>query len=128
MTPAELGEIEKRAADATPGPWNAEPEMRIEAGCRCLCCWERERGVWKVENVRDEAAQMDAQFIAHSRADIPALCAALREAWSKVDRLKLEIGRARIIERDLRVTRCTHERVSDACGYSMCLDCNWTDI
>ena len=70
MTPERLAEIEARAEAATEGPWEA---------------WDRGIG-FEVHvdgealnsELRETFRQADAEFIAASRTDVPALVAALR--------------------------------------------------
>lgn len=97
ITPARLAEIEARAAAATPGPWNFyhrsggdRPAAGIDERSGLGWEWDEDppynappepmRGVL--------ALGADAAFIAHAREDVPALCAALREAWAEIERLQ----------------------------------------
>lgn len=68
-----LREMRERAEKATKGPWKANGKETIEAGCRCLSCWIHLDGEWAVSNELDELAEADAEFIASSRTDLPAL-------------------------------------------------------
>jgi hypothetical protein len=67
MTDEELTGIEARANAATPGPWEAQHSYDD--------CW------WlggPEANGPDMLPQGDAEFIAHARADVPALVAEVR--------------------------------------------------
>lgn len=88
MTDDELAAIEVRAAAATPGPWVVSPELRgYEMGIDSPAKWgtivhpgaEGDGGI---------DSNADANFIAHARADVPALIAAVRELKSDVEYLQ----------------------------------------
>lgn len=80
MTPTELQAIEKRWAAATECNWHRYND-NDEIGTSMVACnitnsdgFVIAEGIERVE---------DAEFIANARTDIPALCAALREAWER---------------------------------------------
>lgn len=78
MDEERLSAIEARAEAATPGPWVQEHQFvmtgrRTIAECRLSM------------KVSETNAVDNATFISHSRQNIPALCAALREAWQERD-------------------------------------------
>jgi len=87
-----LEEVEARAAKATPGPWfvgkgtvyhkRARPEgeepLEIEVAATEGTFWDEDPD--------------DTAFIAHARADVPALVALLRLAVSVVDESKSVLG------------------------------------
>lgn len=66
MTPADLAAIEARANAATAPPWSCK----------------RYEGMDDDTLVRPEMTFADWRFCAAARTDIPALIAALREAWT----------------------------------------------
>ena len=84
MTPEELAEVEERARKATAGPWEAANGR----GASCVRTVDRNgRAIYfnvragDSANVSDETVESwhaDARFIAHARADVPALCAEVR--------------------------------------------------
>lgn len=87
LTLEQLAEIEKRAQAATEGPWKTG-HCEDVAVCHsgdimaqvCLIGNESELGVFE-----------DAEFIAHSREDVPALLATVRElrdVLAKFDEIK----------------------------------------
>jgi hypothetical protein len=81
MTPAELDEIKARVAAATEGPWEA-----YSASC-CPDMGGVSSSKYRVHaaevgNVGHPALLEDAEFMAHARTDVPALIAALEEAWA----------------------------------------------
>lgn len=94
MTAADyLAQIEARAEAATEGPWDVASDADTylkptdvvgpgEPGERFIIC---------------EYAGQDAEFIAHARADVPALVAALRavldelDQWERVGHLSIEM-------------------------------------
>lgn len=102
MTPDELDAIEARAAAATPGPWAAEDERHGKGSCSCcgevLYAWNivapsREVVVSAMDDVTPGVhGDADATFIAHARADVPALITALREAWAEAARLRAALA------------------------------------
>lgn len=84
MTDTELREHEARAAAATPGPWGYRAE-RQSTKTRFVFPAE----VFAIDGTAYGApvgsTTADAAFIAAARAAVPALCAALREAWQTRD-------------------------------------------
>lgn len=76
MTDEQINEIEARANAAQRGPWTVGYPDRPSANR----AWVDGPHGWDIVD-RDCAYDIgDAEFIAHSRADVPALIAALREA------------------------------------------------
>lgn len=67
-----LSEIEKRASEATEGPWKLVSEYPRKSG-----------EVWyEIDKLRQDDSYIhgdDAEFIAHSRTDVPALLAVIRK-------------------------------------------------
>jgi len=77
----DLAEIEERANAATPGPWEWYPADRE--------IWS---GPTEIVKSYDDAWQIviddeDADFIAHSRQDVPELIAEVRRLRGKIDRI-----------------------------------------
>lgn len=66
MNLSELAEVERRGQAATPGPWRKLADDLLN---RCGLVGP------KAPQLQPE----DADFIAHAREDLPAVCAALRE-------------------------------------------------
>lgn len=114
MTPEQLDEIRQRADAATPGPWSAYREARdFGFSYDCLIktpyldprdCGDgitlRYGGI--VNCIRDEENEkknarclLDAAFIAHARADIPALLAHIAEQDAQLDAARAEVERLR---------------------------------
>lgn len=71
MTDAELEDIDMRAAQATPGPWEHKGDDK------CCEAWVEDTKHHKVTSRRGMLPQ-DAWFIANARTDIPALIAEVR--------------------------------------------------
>ena len=70
-----LNEIEARANAATEGPWEAFPGYQTDFGAWMSAAVDTADGEYLVvEAERDK----DAEFIAHARADVPDMAAALR--------------------------------------------------
>ena len=87
MTPEQIEQIEARAAKARKGPWDklSPDDTRINSELH-------EIAITLGDYVADwEQMERDAAFIRASRTDIPALCAALREAQERVDRMRSAI-------------------------------------
>jgi len=81
MTEAELKAIEARADAATKGPWKIKRTVHMDGG---LVLFSRRVGPYCVNDnaprntPRGKQAGADCEFAAHSRTDIPALCAEVR--------------------------------------------------
>lgn len=95
MTPAQLSEIEARAKKATPGPWLS-----------AMLCIEIDDGRGS-SFVRNHYA--DGHFACSARSDVPALCAALREAW----RERGEARHERDVERTCFEVACEQRDASE---------------
>lgn len=98
MTPEEIAEIERLANAATPGPWESPTDGHavIVEGSRGKVGYPPSEGTIASLNdgeyIENHSATQDAAFIAASRAAVPALCAALREAWKANDSVRNEAG------------------------------------
>ena len=73
---AELVQIESRAHAATPGPWKVCPDENDENTVPLVCCGPEDEHGGPV--CCDPLTEADATFIAHARADVPALVAEVR--------------------------------------------------
>lgn len=87
MTEERLKEIEARANAATVGPWEEVGEngefwmySGFEGPNECVVLADTGRNQFR--------CQEDVDFIAHSRQDIPDLCAALRAARERIKELE----------------------------------------
>ena len=88
MTDAELKEIEARCDAATEGPWEVGYCYGLSRDARCACSVKPAGGEYYytdaivASDARDECGHpmflVDAEFIAHARADVPALIAEVR--------------------------------------------------
>lgn len=85
--PAWVGEIEERAAKATPGPWESDAGLPYGVRPRIVGAGSliAEVGNAVLDQDRWEA---DAAFIAASREDVPRLLALVREQAAEIDRLR----------------------------------------
>jgi hypothetical protein len=80
MTDEELQAIEARANAATPGPWEVFAEREVSTEHKALMgCTHDGDGVFYERE--------DAEFVAHARADIPALVAEVRRLRGALGRL-----------------------------------------
>ncbi|WP_431781779.1 hypothetical protein [Streptomyces chumphonensis] len=75
MTPERLAEIAAREAAATRGPWGLDPEGVFGSGTVVAEVDGRERIVGELGFGVGEEADADREFVAHARADVPALLA-----------------------------------------------------
>lgn len=84
----DIDEIEARTEKATEGPWvrwSTEGQSKSGRYLTSVCYHEGDYMSAKHECVAEtmhkteEGSEQDAQFIAHARTDIPALCAYVRE-------------------------------------------------
>lgn len=76
LTETQLKEIEARANAATRGPWRFNADQDFYEGP----CVETLSGEYVAETAKDkDFGVKDVKFIAHSRTDIPALLAMIRE-------------------------------------------------
>lgn len=91
MDDSELKEIEKRANEATPGPWEWQgfgPEgVRTVVAQQDLPESHKERETPFIFTGTGELWWCDLEFIAHSRQDVPALIAAVRERDERLRRV-----------------------------------------
>ena len=78
-----LAEIEALANAATEGPWTASGPF-----IGAVNAPEEDDPIFaEVNGEDDERAELDAEFIAHARTDVPALVAALRAVLAEADAL-----------------------------------------
>ena len=79
MNEQELQEIEERANKATPGPW-----MEVaESGEWWIAGPDASENFVMATNASENILQADIDFIAHARADVPALIAEVRSLRAK---------------------------------------------
>jgi hypothetical protein len=79
-----LDEVERRAKEATPGPWTTE-DSRNEPEVITAEVWQLDGyGVAQLR-YRGDANRSDAIFIAHARTDLPRATAALRAVLDAMD-------------------------------------------
>lgn len=100
MTTEELAAIKARCEAATPGPWIAkrfDPYRSRAAIYQTPAAQKVNPLRWQVAAICREARAQDAEFIAHARADIPALLA-------EVERLRAALKR--VISYSLRQAIC----------------------
>lgn len=88
MTPEELNTIEKRANDASDGPWKFEYEW-VDTSALDPTASYVVHG--PLETVVDIGYEEDAVFIAHAREDVPALIAEVRRLWLRVREPALDV-------------------------------------
>jgi hypothetical protein len=83
MTRPDLEAIRARCEAATPGPWTPESEQGHGRGVRAIAsvAWCPVSCVvgGKSQSIVARDASRNARFIAHARADIPALLAYIEE-------------------------------------------------
>lgn len=84
-----LDEIRARADAATPGPWSAVPDAETD---RAWVSTPYDEDLDDVSVVTDFTSTPDAEFISHSREDVPALAAALRAVLDKIERGRTKSG------------------------------------
>jgi hypothetical protein len=92
----DIASIEARAEQATEGPWQYMPD---DEGCSMgwLFGPEDRRGFpHQIACISGDSAQAadDADFIAHSRTDIPWLCSRVRALEGEIERLKKQRNEA----------------------------------
>lgn len=100
LTAAQIAEIEARVSATTPGEWvvgDHTPERHHEGPETVLLVLPPERALFgthmvlaRLNNCKGTGAA-DAAFIAHARADIPALLATLRAQAARVAALEQEV-------------------------------------
>lgn len=118
-----LTEIEKRADAATEGPWKVVDHCYVQVPHRFFGSEYTPGLLWHfidTANINKNTAcfyNEDAEFIAHSRTDIPFLVKALREAVSALEKLHaravfmdLEEGTAFIQDTLTRLEQMAKER------------------
>jgi hypothetical protein len=92
----DMDAIEARAKLATPGPWDVErrdyDNLHDCQGDRSRVVLSRDTfGGWETQTGLVPTA--DAEFIAHAREDVPALCARVRELEARRDELLATLAR-----------------------------------
>ncbi len=85
--PIDLDAIEARADAATAGAWRVWSGTRPYDEAAVETAWAYE-GDEEVELVTDCCSVADAEFIAHSRTDVPALTARVRELEAYVSQFE----------------------------------------
>lgn len=83
LTPKELAEIRERAEKASPGPWATSDDMTWDTTVRGPSMTIYDEGGHTRE---------DADFIAHSRQDIPALLAHIEQLEGEIKKLREYTG------------------------------------
>ena len=97
-----LDEIEARAREATPGPWDVEKSepficYHIDRANYKFQCWKPS------DEYYNHGARTDAEFIAAARSDVPLLCRALRIAAEEYDMAVPHlVNRQKLLERWLQ--------------------------
>lgn len=96
LAPEELAEIEARANAATPGPWE-QTDGNIWIDTREMVCCGRgyygccgDPDILGGQEIFAQSNPTDANFIAHARADIPALLASHKAQAAEIERLTRE--------------------------------------
>ena len=109
LTPERLWEIKERCERATPGPWiiNLEHQREMLSGRRILPAIEGPNGVMVAPLLAPRysnahISRNDAEFIAHSREDVPALVAEVERLWGLVGELREWVKRWRSRANDWR--------------------------
>lgn len=91
LTPEELAKIEARVNAATGKMWFA-----IETLSGNFQIWDEEESIMAKIDFSD-GAEKCAAFIANSHQDIPALIAALKEAWAENERWRTQASASDIV-------------------------------
>lgn len=91
VTPAQVAEWEALAAKATPEPWMPGKAEDDERGYVRRVIGANGRVILWLESGIDgtvETSEADVDFICDARTAVPALCAALREAWQEIEQYR----------------------------------------
>ena len=101
MSGGEFAAIEARANAATPGPWTAET-TGVAGGDHWYVCDEGEAiaSISCNDGTNEDQREPDAEFIAHSRTDIPRLLAAVRERDNTIAKVQELLREAEISSPD----------------------------
>jgi hypothetical protein len=86
MTPEQLKAIRERAEAATAGPWESTTPAAYE-GAPDAAWLKAPRGTDFYTDYDGGIRQADAAFIAHARADVPALLALVEQLQERVKEL-----------------------------------------
>lgn len=102
LTEAEIKAIDERADQATPGPWVNQPSgvVQKKGGNGPIIFWDDEA----------KGDRINYDFIAHSRADIPALIETVRELQGEKAKLVADVKRLRD---ELECGGCVRDRCKD---------------
>ncbi len=110
----DLDAIRARCDAATPGPWKPESEQGHGRGVRAIAsvAWCPVACVVGTESqsIGQRDASRNARFIAHARADIPALLAYIDmlEHMLSEERENVDTLRARVAELEARANRASY--------------------
>lgn len=96
MTPEEVRALQAMAEKADPGPLDIERRDRKDGTIDRIVHGPQGDFAWCVEDATPNA-RANAAFIVASRTAVPALCAALLEAWAENDRCH-EDGQRQFVE------------------------------
>ena len=112
MTAVErLAEIEARAAAATEGPWETFESGTLSAGCLGVDDSTGGMVLWHHDYGIVGGLDVDAEFIAAARTDVPALTAALRavlelmDQYEKFDRDPRNVYGLHLAQQRVKATR-----------------------
>lgn len=106
MTKQELEAIKARADAATPGPWDF---VHVYYGEDTILCVHENGTTTAIANAHtvdgEFNGEINAEFIAHARADIPTLVAEVERQTAYIARLEARLRD--LLEFDWKVRECT---------------------
>jgi len=112
MTDDELNRIEARANAASKGPWNIKTNRHRETTGEAWGWIAGPREHWTWSNKYNHS-KADADFIAHSREDIPALIAEVRQLKAERDVLVRALVASEYEECPGGMGECKHPPVDE---------------
>lgn len=107
-----LTQIKAQAAAATPGPWESIPQDAHQSR-RSVRSYAADAIVCDIRPWGEPADEADAQFVAASRADVPALVEALEQAVGLLNEIDSDLCAKWDAENSAKLVR---HRIREALG------------
>ena len=124
MTREELEAIEAREKAATPGPWkkaSLSEDYGAGYGMTTFFVKQPDGNLYRIGSADTSKKYIEennnAEFVAHSRQDVPALVAEVKRLNAEVERLTKERDAAVIDLEEIAIDATSEERDNPVCKY-----------